>query len=405
MHRDEQAITAAVSAMSAIYQGMASVFTADERHRHSARRLLLATGVWMPVDVYKQWPVLYPWVVRDNQLANNDKGIAHPVSGLQRNDNGPIGRLKNGVPVNWAAAGPKFSVKPLKRGQQQWWQCHVWEGMTTNPLTNSFLPNLVWLPEAIGRLTDPDTKGAKSTLFQEEIKAIAWSLYRDAPVVAPLEETVENIWRSIPEPRSTALEADEAALVNWFNPSQKFHQALAKRHDQVWKATHALLADGNLHGIELTPKTYRSTLPRVGPNAWGALRSHLEPFAAALEQWETTGPVASAPSTGKKGLAGVKQPHPDGQVLPIALDPAGPDAFKAALLATKEAEIEIVYSDGHVITETWKATKLSATSNVVGNLRARPKFRAGAWQAAGIAELRVRVVQTEMVDDPGGDAW
>ena len=393
MIRPGQESGTAVSAMSAIYHSMANVFTSDERHRHTARRLLLATGVWMPLEVYKQWPVLYPWVVRDNQLANSDKGIAHPTSGLQRNDNGPIGRLKNGLPVRWATAAPTLHVKPLKRGHQQWWQAHVWEGMTTNALTNSFVPNLVWLPEAIGRLTDPDVQGAKSTLFQEEIKAIAWSLYRHAPVIDPLQDTVEGIWQTIPEPRTTTLEADEAALVNWFKPTQSFLAQRAKQHDQVWKAVNALLTDRNLHGIDLTPKTYRTTLPQMNTRAWESLRSHLEPFAAAAERLRMESFAVDETAKRKQKPSKTASGKASDSHLPISLDPPGQDAFKAALLVTKKAEIEVVYSDGHVVTQPWSASKFSPTSSVIGNLRARPKFRAGVWQAAGIVELRVRVVQ------------
>jgi hypothetical protein len=393
MNREDQEIVSSVSAMSAIYQSLAAVFTSDERHRHTARRLLLATGVWMPLEVYTQWPVLYPWVVRDNQLANHEKGIAHPISGLQRNDNGPIGRLKNGLPVSWATAGSAFHLKPLKRGQQQWWQSHVWEGMTTNPLTNSFVPNLVWLPEAVGRLTDPDATGAKSTLFQEEIKAIAWSLYRHAPVVEPLRETVERIWRTIPEPQATGLEPDEVDLVNWFKPTASFLAQRTKQHDQIWKAVNALQTDGNLHGIDLIPKTYRTTLPRMGPAAWESLRTHLEPFAAAADHLKIASTVMAGPEPAPKKTATAPHSKATDTALPISLDPPDKEAFKAALLATKQAEIDVVYNDGHVVTEAWDAQKFGPTSSVLGNLRSRPKFRVGAWQAAGIVELRVRVVQ------------
>ena len=34
---------------------------------------------------------------------------------------------------------------------------------------------------------------------------------------------------------------------------------------------------------------------------------------------------------------------------------------------------------------------MSSTSNVIGNLRSRPEFRAGKWQARGIASLRVTI--------------
>lgn len=82
----------------------------------------------------------------------------------------------------------------------------------------------------------------------------------------------------------------------------------------------------------------------------------------------------------------------EGDVLPIALDPPMP-AFRDALLREREARIFEMYQDGKTIELRWKAGNMSESSNVVGNLRSRPRYRRGAWKCRGIRSLTVSVKQ------------
>ena len=80
-----------------------------------------------------------------------------------------------------------------------------------------------------------------------------------------------------------------------------------------------------------------------------------------------------------------------GPTLPITLDPQDSADFLDALLRTKEAWLEVSYSDGRKEVRRWDASLMSTSSNVIGNLRSRPEFRNGTWQKNGIASLRVSV--------------
>jgi hypothetical protein len=79
--------------------------------------------------------------------------------------------------------------------------------------------------------------------------------------------------------------------------------------------------------------------------------------------------------------------------LPIYLVPSDAVIFKQQLLQSRVAEIVTTYSDGRVETKIWRAANFSASSNVIGNLRSRPKYRAGNWQAQGIVKISVRVLE------------
>ena len=80
-----------------------------------------------------------------------------------------------------------------------------------------------------------------------------------------------------------------------------------------------------------------------------------------------------------------------GPTLPITLDPQDSADFLDALLRTKEAWLEVSYSDGRKEVRRWDASRMSRSANVIGNLGSRPDFRNRTWQENGIASLRVSV--------------
>lgn len=79
------------------------------------------------------------------------------------------------------------------------------------------------------------------------------------------------------------------------------------------------------------------------------------------------------------------------EALPITLDPPTTEAFKDALLRQREARIFEIHRDGRTIERRWNASNMSESSNVVGNLRSRPRYRRDAWKRLGIQSLKVSV--------------
>jgi hypothetical protein len=89
----------------------------------------------------------------------------------------------------------------------------------------------------------------------------------------------------------------------------------------------------------------------------------------------------------------VPRPIQRSRHLPITLTPSDPNEFREHFLLSRLAEIVITYRDGRVERKNWKGLNFSASSNVIGNLRSRPQFRDGQWQAEGIESIAVRVVE------------
>ena len=81
------------------------------------------------------------------------------------------------------------------------------------------------------------------------------------------------------------------------------------------------------------------------------------------------------------------------KALQIELDPSPAGAFKQALLREKRAWIVEIHRDGREEVRCWNAHNLSETSSIVGNIRSRPRYRAGVWQRAGIKLLRVSIAR------------
>ena len=84
----------------------------------------------------------------------------------------------------------------------------------------------------------------------------------------------------------------------------------------------------------------------------------------------------------------------DDSTLPITLEPPDIGAFRAALLRSREARILEIYRDGRTGERRWHARNMSASSNVLRNLRSRPRYRARNWKRLGIESLTVSVKQS-----------
>ena len=100
-----------------------------------------------------------------------------------------------------------------------------------------------------------------------------------------------------------------------------------------------------------------------------------------LDVGPASGPESDAPPVVRRA----------GETLPITLDPPTVEAFRNALLRKGEARILEIHRDGRTIERRWNASSMTERSNVLGNLRSRPRYRSGAWKPLGIQSLAVSV--------------
>jgi hypothetical protein len=284
----------AVDGSSIVYPALKKAFS-DPASAPIARELLLASGVWFGTEVYRSWPVLVPWAVRDNTVghaAGQDALSlwAPNAEGYMRSDNSPVGRLKVGLVVDGAT--PSLHGRTLSEG---WGQVHVWHQTATDPVLNSFVPNLVWLPLPIMKLTD------HAPVVQAELQRLAWEIFRNALVDDHLRPVVERAWRGLPVARY-AHDRAAAPVRNtfitpgtWLNGRRTKLQALVT----LLRALESGSSSRSVAGVQ--PK-YKAGLRTLSSEARQGLLSFLAPFeetpdvrvpATAPKSWAASGASGS----------------------------------------------------------------------------------------------------------------
>lgn len=185
-------------------------------------QLLLWGGVWFKPDTYKQMPVLRPYVIRDsscrkiNPSTGKDSWGHANNKGLMRDDNSSI----KGIPSSLLIQSPMFEMngKTLGKG---FVASHVWTKMQTQrghscnwERTNSFIPNLVWLPAQLSKLTDREGSYA-----QQFIQHISYLLYSGVSFTDP---QITGIWSQLKNPNITPVCRFDLNDLNFFVHDNKW---------------------------------------------------------------------------------------------------------------------------------------------------------------------------------------
>lgn len=241
--------------------------------------MLEAMGIWLPLDVYYDWPVLVPWVVRDPKCRGNPtKGIPDEWSspdrrGYLRDDNSLIKALPRSLSVQTPNAG----ILQGARMGSEFVASHVWREVLSRqtlasrvPLLNSFVPNLVWLPAQVAKLTDRE-----GSVVQRTLQSMSFAIYHDAPVAPHLEGLVSEAWAMLPEPQSINVSISN---LNWFEPTDQFFATRCQRLNTVVAALR--LDAGQPLTTKVVTSRYTAGLPGVTRLARRELLAYLRRFQA-----------------------------------------------------------------------------------------------------------------------------
>ena len=272
---------AAVRGDDLLYRFFDQVLKEENEAFAEVPQLLLTTmGIWWPPELYERWPLLLPWVVRDPSCrGNRAKGIpdawsSPDASGYLRDDNSLIKSLPKSLSVR-APVGAR--MRGARMGND-FVACHVWRVVPGSallasrlPQLNSFVPNLVWLPRQIAKLTDRE-----GSLVQRTLQAMSVALYRYLPVDPMFRGIVDDAWALLPAPDAPITPLDPAEM-NWFEPTEAFLRTRQARVDTVVKALDRL-ADGHALDFKVVASRYTAGLPSIDPDALRSLRSWLTPF-------------------------------------------------------------------------------------------------------------------------------
>lgn len=165
-------------------------------------QLLLWGGIWFRPETFEQIPVLRPYAIRDSSCRKKNPATGkHSWAlsndrGLMRDDNTSIKDIPDSLAIH--SSLPELKGMKLK-DTTGFVASHVWIKLKTRAehaceweCTNSFIPNLVWLPEQLSKLTDRD--GSYAQLF---LKHLSYQLYGG---INPAHSMLSGIWAELENP-------------------------------------------------------------------------------------------------------------------------------------------------------------------------------------------------------------
>jgi len=169
----------------------------DPFSRELVTRLILDLSIWFPPELYRAAPVLLPFCVRDSAIKGKEWGSPNEEGCLR--DNNSILKLLVG---SYTIRSPLTVVYARHARGRNFTASHAWrkisiEGRsqyaTTHPKTYSFIPNLVWLPAQVAKLTDHEGSYA-----QRILQVVSHRIYRCHAHEHPPE--LASIWDALPVP-------------------------------------------------------------------------------------------------------------------------------------------------------------------------------------------------------------
>lgn len=188
-------------------------------------RLIIDLSIWFPPEVYRQIPILLPFVIRDNSCRkkNNETekdewGHANE-KGFLRDDNSLI----KGIIKSFSVDGNRVKEYNNKKLANGFVASHIWRNLnkqtclaSTYEKTNSFIPNLVWLPKQISKLTDREGSFAQNLL-----KTISYNIYyKNNKNIG--SEFKNNVWGELNNPQLETITSYSISDLNYFRVPQKW---------------------------------------------------------------------------------------------------------------------------------------------------------------------------------------
>jgi hypothetical protein len=254
-------------------------------------RLVASLGIWLSPDTYRELPILLPFAVRDSNARGNrrlgvpDQWGSPNSEGYFRDDNSLIKGLPRSLRIDSQSA--LYNGQSMGRG---FVASHVWRELKPNshgaglasrhPLTYSFVPNLVWLPSQVAKLTDRE-----GSFAQQYLQAISVSLYRHISVDVPLQRFVDDAWDLLPEPLIPELGVPSPERLSFYHHDEGFVDRRRKTISSVLAALD-FAARGEPTQGKVVSSRYSKGLNALPPGRAGPLATYLRDYIAAIDGGE-----------------------------------------------------------------------------------------------------------------------
>ena len=247
-------------------------------------------GIWMHPQYYHELPIFVPYAVRDSTCRHSgpdhsDEWGAPDAYGYFRDDNSLIKGIVSSMPV----MSRTIWLMGKKKGSG-FTASHVWRRPTNYaerrilasrmPNLNSFVPNLVWLPEQIAKLTDRE-----GSFAQRYLQKLSRHIYGDVKVKAHARQLTDEVWALLPEPDGLdEVEMPSIGDIAFFAYKDNIVTRRKKTISGVCNACQAILVGGPLPAGKLISARYTEGLPRVSRESLIELKTWLGSYLDALGQ-------------------------------------------------------------------------------------------------------------------------
>jgi hypothetical protein len=265
-----------------------------DQFRELSARMVSALGVWLPPLVYARFPILVPYAVRDPACRGNrskgepDEWGSPSAAGLFRDDNSLI----KGLPRSLAIENRSNPLLHRRVMGTSFVASHVWRELaggghaSRDVRTYSFVPNLVWLPSQVSKLTDRE-----GSFVQSYLQALSTRIYSELELAPKLERIVRPIWRELTVRQELAgLPLPDPAELNYFEDND----AWAARRAQTLRLVIRGLVESENGGSpsrKIISTRYTDGLPGLSATARESLSTWLETYADAVDEAAVTAPV------------------------------------------------------------------------------------------------------------------
>ncbi len=193
---------AAINGDDALYHYFKDAVAAKEPDIELVKGLILNLSIWLPPKVYQRLPILLPFAIRDpkcRKSANRpEEWGSCDKNGYFRDDNTLIKAIPRGFRI--AGSNRFYQNKNMANG---FVASHIWRKLNNtdelashNPLTNTFVPNLVWLPRQIAKLTDRE-----GSFAQTYVQALSIEIYKKVELLPQRANFVHNVWLMLQQPK------------------------------------------------------------------------------------------------------------------------------------------------------------------------------------------------------------
>lgn len=247
-----------------------------------ASRLVTAFGIWLPKEVYARFPILLPHVIRAESANGGGKAETSgspDKNGYLLDTNILIRNLVKSLPFD----SPRSHYQGRRIGSAPGWvAAHVWQVRedgqrpTRHHVTNSFVPNLVWLPKTLATLSD------HNPFVQQYLQALSHKIYSGVEQRQAMKKITANAWRQLEIPEIPPDGLPDPSKLNYFALDDVWLQKLRSGVADVLKSLER--TSRRKEPVEtLLPRRYRDGLRELGGKATVEIRAWLKEYRDALD--------------------------------------------------------------------------------------------------------------------------